>query len=161
MLMDKTKKKKFFEALDYFGDLKSSLLLMKTGIEKVRAYSGSLTNEEIMEIWRLMPIEGVGLYFGKEEINRNGVREARLSLDALHVLKDQITKNILVLNEEQVKTWFLGKDLQLDKADVDEKLLGEFVAVSNGKDFIGTGRVSFEGLLSSYLPKERRVKENN
>lgn len=160
MLMDRTKKKKFFEELGYLGKFKSNLLLMKTGLEKIRAYSGSLTNEEVMEIWRLLPIEGAGLYFGKEVTDKHGRKEVRLSLDALHVLKDQIKENVLILEGGDVKSWFLGKDINLQDYNLDEKLIGSFVAVSNGKDFIGTGKISKDKILYSYLPKERRIKEN-
>ena len=61
-ILDKAKKKKFIEGISYLGVEKIPLLLMATGTERVRAFSGSLSNEEIMAFWRLFPIEGVGLY---------------------------------------------------------------------------------------------------
>lgn len=53
-----------------------------------------------MEIWRLLPIEGVGLYVGKDMINRSGVRDVRLSLDGMHIWKEQLTERIFILTEE-------------------------------------------------------------
>jgi len=108
-----------------------------------------------MAFWRLFPIEGVGLYFGKDFVDkRNGKREVRLSLDALHVLKEQIKSGVVVLNEEQEKEWFLGKDVD---GDFEER---GFVAVSDGEDFIGTGKVTDDGKrLMNFLPKERRRRD--
>ena len=156
-ILDSTKKKRFLEGVSYLGDFKMRELFFRTGKETVRIYSGSLSNDEILKIWQTFPIEGIGLYFGKEFIDKHGKKESRLSLDALHLLKDNIKKNILVLNSEQEKLWFLGKDLELNE---EQKNLfkGEFVAVSNGKDFIGTGKISQDGILKSFLPKERRIR---
>jgi len=155
-ILDKTKKKKFIEGISYLGVEKIPLLLMATGTERVRAFSGSLSNEEIMAFWRLFPIEGVGLYFGKDFVDkRNGKREVRLSLDALHILKEQIKSGVVVLDKEQENEWFLGKDVD---GGFDEK---GFVAVSDGKDFIGTGKVTEDGKrLMNFLPKERRRRES-
>ncbi|MAH47586.1 hypothetical protein CMI37_17325, partial [Candidatus Pacearchaeota archaeon] len=126
-ILDKTKKRKFIKQLGYLGIEKIPQLLIKTGNERVRAFSGSLSNEELMAIWRLFPIEGVGLYFGRELVDkRTGKKEARLSLDALHVLKEQIKDGIVELNEEQEAEWFRGKDLEGDFGR------GGFVAVRAG-----------------------------
>lgn len=156
-IMDKTKKKNFLQQVSYLGDLKTNSLLLSTGLEKIRAYTGSLTTEEIMALWRMFPIEGVGLYFGKLEIDRNGNKSGRLSLDALHMLHSQINQGILNLDENQAKQWFLGKNFELRE---DQKTFEGFVAVRFEKDFIGTGKVSREGVLQNFLPKERRIREN-
>lgn len=155
-ILNKAKKKKFVEQLNYLNVKKISQMLIKTGNERIRAFSGSLSNEELMVIWRLFPIEGVGLYFGKDMVDKKtGRREARLSLDALHVLKEQIKGNVIELDNEQEVEWFKGKNLE---GAFDKK---GFVAVmsSGSGDFIGTGKVSGDGkLLLSFLPKERRRK---
>ena len=36
-----------------------------------------------MDVGQILPIEGIGLYVGKDMINRNGVHEIRLSLDGM------------------------------------------------------------------------------
>ena len=156
-LMDKTKKKKFLAEVGYLGKLKTKNLFLMTGLEKIRAYSGSLSKDEIMALWRMFPIEGLGMYFGKLTINRHGVKEARLSTDALHLMKDQITDNILDLDEEQVLVWFSGKNFELKG---EQKKFKDYVAVRFEKDFIGTGKVSRDGVLQNFLPKERRIREN-
>ena len=163
-LLDKAKKKKFINEVAYLGIEKMPYLLIKTGGERIRAFSGSLSNEEIMAIWRLLPIEGIGLYFGKQRIDkRTGQKESRLSIDALHVLKEQINKSIIKLDETQEKNWFKGKNVELKNKQVEKINGGEFVAVMSPdeNDFIGTGKLSGDKkVLVSFLPKERRRKEN-
>ena len=166
-ILDKAKKKKFVAGIEDFGIKKILELLVRSGTERIRAYSGSLSTEEIMELWRLLPIEGVGLYVGKDMVNRNGVREVRLSLDGLHIWKEQITERILVLSEEQEADWFAGKDVSLCETQVEGgrwKVEGGFVAVksADGKDFVGTGKVGGDGkVLFNFLPKERRRKSQS
>ncbi|MCK5321274.1 hypothetical protein KAJ38_01735 [Candidatus Pacearchaeota archaeon] len=160
-ILDRAKKKKFIAGLSDLGMKKISELLIKTGKERVRAYSGNLSTEEIMEIWRLLPIEGVGLYVGKEMVNRNGVREVRLSLDGMHTWKEQLTERIFVLSESQEKDWFFGKDIELGEGQVG-KISDGFVSVrsADGKDFVGMGKIGGEGkVLFGFLPKERRRRE--
>lgn len=160
-IMDRAKKKKFIAGLADLGMEKIPELLIKSGKERVRAYSGDLSTEQIMEIWRLLPIEGIGLYVGKNMVNRNGVREIRLSLDGMHTWKKQLTKKILVLNNEQEKNWFLGKDIELEEGQV-KKVNEGFVSVksADGKDFIGVGKMGNSGkILFGFLPKERRRRE--
>tara|TARA_Y100000310_G_scaffold137432_1_gene136288 strand:+ start:7790 stop:8278 length:489 start_codon:yes stop_codon:yes gene_type:complete len=158
-ILDKAKKKKFVSQIDYLGIKKISQMLIKTGNERMRVFSGSLSNEELMAIWRLFPIEGVGLYFGKDMMDKKtGRREIRLSLDALHLFKGQISGNIIELDSEQEKQWFKGKNLEGDFGGTG------FVAVKSkdSGDFIGTGKVSGDGkTLLSFLPKERRRKDTH
>ena len=155
-ILDKTKKKKFIEGISNFGVSKVPELLIRTGSERVRAYSGSLSKEEIMDIWKILPIEGVGLYVGKDLIDRHGVREIRLSVDGLHTWQNQITKDIFVLSESQEEEWFKGKNIELDKIEKEG-----FVAVKSNdeKDFVGMGKIGAGGkILFNFLPKERRRK---
>ena len=98
-LLSKAKKKKFIEGVNGLGVSKIRELLIRTGRERIRAYSGNLSTEEIWDLWRILPIEGIGLYVGKESINRNGVRESRLSIDGLHTWREQITENVAILDE--------------------------------------------------------------
>ncbi len=163
-ILDKTKKKKFVEEVGYLGVEKINHLLIKTGKEKIRAFSGSLSVNEIMDLWRLFPIEGIGTYLGKQMIDRRtGKKESRLSLDGLHILSSQINKNIIRLNEKQEKEWFLGHNIELNKEQIEglKEIKGFLAVVSfNGGDFIGTAKLSSsKEFLNSFLPKERRRKE--
>ena len=137
-ILDKTKKKKFIEKISYLGIEKFPYLLIKTGAERVRAYSGSLSVDEIIRLWNDVRMESIGLYFGKEIED-----SARLSVDAMHVLKKQIIKNIVELSEEQEKQWFYGKDILLSEEQQEKyKVFENYVAVSSGGDFVGTGKLS-------------------
>lgn len=158
-VLDSTKKKGFLGELSYLGDFKLNYLFMSTGTEAIRTYSGHLSTDEILKIWRHFPIEAVGLYFGKETINKHGKRECRVSLDALHILKDQITKNIVELNDEQVLKWFKGDNIDLTPEQKDKyKEMKDFVAVKFKQDFVGTAKINAQGILIGFLPKERRVR---
>jgi NOL1/NOP2/fmu family ribosome biogenesis protein len=156
-ILDRAKKKKFIAGLSNLGIGKISELLIRSGKERIRAYSGDLSNEQIMEIWRLLPIEGIGLYAGKDIVNRSGVREVRLSLDGMHLWKEQLTERVLELTKEQEDDWFAGKNIELDEGQFGSE---GFVSVKSGNDFVGMGKVGDKGkTLFSFLPKERRRKE--
>jgi NOL1/NOP2/fmu family ribosome biogenesis protein len=156
-ILSRAKKKKFIEGLSNLGIKKIPQMLVRSGKERIRAFSGSLDREQIMDIWRLLPIEGVGLYVGKNMMNRNGVREVRMSLDGMHVWKEQLTKRVLCLTEKQEVDWFLGKNIDLNEKQKMEK---GFVSVKSETDFVGTGKIGADGdKLFSFLPKERRRKE--
>jgi len=159
--LNKSKKKNFLEELACLGKLRTRALFIKTGKERVRAYTGSLSVEEIWDFWRIFPVEGIGLYLGKEKVNKSGVREVRLSTDGLHLFKDQIEGNVLVLNPELEEKWFLGEDLELTEKMTKDIVKG-FVAVKSesSNDFIGMGKINADkDALQNFLPKERRRKE--
>jgi NOL1/NOP2/fmu family ribosome biogenesis protein len=157
-ILDRAKKKKFIAGLSDLGMKKIPELLIRSGKERIRAYSGNLSNEEIMEIWRLLPIEGIGLYVGKDLINRNGVHEIRLSLDGMHTWKEQLTERIVDLNSAQEEEWFKGKEVELTEEQIG-KISNGFVSVKAGEDFVGVGKIGSEGkILYGFLPKERRRK---
>ncbi|MBT3642799.1 hypothetical protein HN604_01870 [archaeon] len=160
-ILNKAKKKKIIQNLEEFGIKKIPELLVRTGRERIRAYSGSLSTEEIYDLWRILPIEGVGLYVAKDAINKKiGKQETRISLDGLHTWKDQITQKIITLTEEQEEEWFKGKNIELTDEQQKENFEG-FVIIksSDKKDFIGTGKIGDIGkTIYAFLPKERRRK---
>ena len=143
-VLDNAKKKKFIAELSGFGLKKIPQMLVRSGKERIRAFSGSLSREEIMEIWRMFPIEGVGLYVGKEFVNRSGVREVRLSVDGIQMLLASGVRGsgcrgvgrVVVLTEEQEEEWFLGHDIEVE-SDLSEG----FVLVKSGGDFVGMGKL--------------------
>lgn len=156
-VLSRGKKKKFIEGLSELGIRKIPQMLVRSGKERIRAFSGDLDKAAIMDLWHLLPIEGIGLYVGKDMVNRNGVREVRMSLDGMHLWKEQLTERVLVLDEEQERAWFLGQDVELDES---QKFEAGFVSVKAGEDFVGVGKVNADGdKLFGFLPKERRRKE--
>jgi len=163
-ILDKAKKKKIIEQINDIGITKIPELLIRTGKERIRAYSGNLSREEIHELWRILSIEGIGLYVAKEIASKKtGTKETRLSLDGIHLWKNQIKEKIIQLDKEQEELWFKGKDIELNK-DQRKKYPYEkcFVVVKShdNKDIIGTGKTGDKiEVLYNYLPKERRRKE--
>jgi NOL1/NOP2/fmu family ribosome biogenesis protein len=154
-ILDGAKKKKFIEKVSYLGIEKIPQLLIQTGKERIVGFSGSISREEISKLSLLLSVEGIGLDFARETFD--GVK---MSLDALHVFKNQIKKNIIDIGEDQEKLWFLGKNIELNSEQQKKYAdLKGFVAVRCGGDFIGTGKISQDKkFVSNFLPKERCVK---
>ncbi len=140
-------KKRIIEKLnEEFGITKIPHLLIESGKEKFRGYSGHLSKEELLQIARITRVESLGLYLIKQEKDK----DVRLSLDALHIFKDQITKNIIEISKEQLDDWLHGRDLDISSP------AGVKVISYNG-DFVGCG-VSNSVKIFNYLPKDRRLK---
>jgi len=155
-IFDKSKKKKFIERVSYLGIERVPYLLIQTGKERIRGFSGSLSLEEISKLRVLLPVEVIGLYLAKELENK----DMRLSVDALHIMKNQITKNIVNISKEQEKEWFFGKNIELTPEQQEKYAsIKGFVAVESEGDFLGTGKLSDDKkVMINFLPKERRVK---
>lgn len=143
-ILDAAKKRKFIEQLSKYGITSIPQLVIVTGKEKYRFFSGSLSRIEI-EKMRNINLEGIGLYAAKQEGD-----EIRLTLDGIHALKDQIN-NFLELNDEQAREWFLGRDIPI----ITEK--HGFIILKHKEDFIGCGKASI-GRITNFMPKERRIK---
>ncbi len=146
--------------VSYLGNFKMNQLFLHSGKEQIRIFSGGILSDELMKIWRHFPIEAVGMYFGKEFIDRHGKKECRLSLDGLHILGNQITKNIVEIDSIQNDLWFRGNNVELTYEQKEEykNLVNQFVAVKFKDDFVGTAKLNAAGILTSFLPKERRVR---
>jgi NOL1/NOP2/fmu family ribosome biogenesis protein len=141
-----TDKKRISDQLkEQFGISKVPYLLLRFGKEKIRAFSGSLLTDELRILDHNLRIEAAGLYLGKQQ--DDGIR---LNLDAIYLLKDQITKNILELTDEQTKEWFSGHDLIL-------KGENSFKILKNNGEIIGCGKSTGEK-ITNFMPKERRIK---
>lgn len=118
----------------------------RLGKERIIVFSGNISGREVLNLDRVAHIEGIGLYFAKEQID--GIR---LSIEGSQLLKKQITKNIFELDEKQAEQWMLGQELNIK---TDKK--GFFVVKFND-DFLGTGKVS-ENRITNFVPKQRRLK---
>jgi NOL1/NOP2/fmu family ribosome biogenesis protein len=158
-ILNKVKKKKILENLNYLGELELNEIFIRTG-DRIRVFSGSLTWEQLMKFWSLFQIEGIGLYFAKDFSSKNGIQESRISLDGLHRIQKQITKGIIELEPEQLEKWFRGDNIELTEKQKEKyKEIRGFAAVKYGNDFVGTAKLTEQNILLSFLPKERRRKE--
>ena len=128
-----------------FGIQELNFMLIETGREKIRGFSGSFTKEELIDLSESINIELLGTYLIKTE------GDLRLSFDALHLLQDQITKNIFEINDQQYELWMRGHDL------MDVKTEKGTLVIKYKNDFIGCGKSNGEK-ISNYVPKERRLR---
>ena len=145
----KAEKKKIIEKLSYYGITDIPHLLLRFGKEKIRGYSGDLSIGDIALIDKTARIEIMGLYLFHEYAT-----EMRLSLDALHIFKRQITKNIIELTDKQAEQWFRGQDISNEDWKKENR---GFKVLKHKDDFIGCGKLT-EDRLVNYMPKERRIK---
>jgi len=145
----KTKEKdKILEELNKrYGIDEIPFQLIRGGNEKIRGFSGNITREQLDKLSQLLRIELIGIYLIKNEHEN----DFRLSIDAMHLLKDKINKNILELNDKQFKEWIRGYDLDVKV----EK--GTFIISYKG-DFIGSGKSNGERIFN-YVPKDRRLRK--
>lgn len=143
-----SQKKQVVEKLnEIYGITNIPYLLVESGKEKVRAFSGHLSKEEIIKLSEIAKVEVVGLYLLKQE----GENDIRLSFDAPIILKDQISKNIIELNETLFHLWIRGNDLDLPA------IKGNVVLKYDG-DFVGCGKSN--GIkIFNYVPKDRRLRK--
>ncbi|MFH1585625.1 MAG: hypothetical protein ABIB79_02575 [archaeon] len=90
-----------------FGIQEVPGLIIRIGTERLFIFQGDLSPKEIKELEdNRIPIERIGVYFGKEQNNM-----IRLSIEGVHLLKDQINKNIFELDDEQAEQWIKGQEL--------------------------------------------------
>jgi len=144
--LNSPEKKQIIEKLnESYGISSLPHLFLKIGKEKVRAFSGSLTSQEMSKIARHVNVEIIGIYLCKFE--KDGIR---LSHDAVSLLSEKITKNIIDITGEQAKEWMKGNDLQI-------KMENKYVVVKNNNILLGCGKSTGERIIN-FVPKERRVK---
>lgn len=157
-ILDNSKKKKFIQGISSLGIDDINELLIRSGSERIRAYSGDLSTEEINQIIDVFPVESIGLYVGKEIVNRKTKKsETRLSLEGVNLWKEQIKKQIISIDKETEDRWFKGEDILIKDF---ENIKEGFVIIKSQEsgDLIGVGKLGKEKIIFNYLPKERRRK---
>jgi len=147
-VLNSKEKHRIIEKLkERFGIKSIPYIIVQSGKERLRIASINLSTDEIKKLSQIANIELIGLYFATL-VND----EIRLSIDATHLLKSQINKNILEISEKEKEEWLKGRDLQ--KGNVERG----FVVIRYKEDLLGTGKLS-EEKIGNFLPKERRVKD--
>ena len=121
-------------------------VLVSAGGERIFLYSGSLGEREIVELGQTIPIERIGVYFGKFVEDK-----FRLSIEGVHILKEQINKNIFELDKEQGELWMSGSELNVETG------FKNFLIMKYGGDFLGCGKASALK-IGNFIPKSRRLK---
>ncbi|MGV8142721.1 MAG: methyltransferase RsmF C-terminal domain-like protein [Candidatus Pacearchaeota archaeon] len=148
-IYDSKKRKKMLEQLnDRFGITEIPKFLFETGRERVRGFNGELTIDELYGLSRITNVEFLGLYLFRADEDRS----VRLSFDACLLLADQITKNIIDIDNEQLKVWMRGDNLPIVMAK------GMYI-IRHGEDFLGCTVCDGEKLIN-FVPKERRLRKS-
>lgn len=91
-------------------------------------------------------LNSIGMYFC--EIDKQGIR---LSIEGSQLVGPKATKNVVELNEEEIKKWFKGEDLEKECKDCNG-----FVILKYNKDFLGNGKYK-DGKILNYVGKTRRI----
>ena len=145
-------KKEIAEKLKVYGIEKIPYLLLKSGTERLRAFSGNLTEQDILKFIQNIHIEGYGLYFARIDGD-----EVRLTIDACQLLKEQIKHKILFLTEKQFKEYMEGKDVEANKEQIEQTKERMYYVLKYGEDLLGMAKV-VNNQIKNYLPKDRRRK---
>jgi NOL1/NOP2/fmu family ribosome biogenesis protein len=144
---NETEKEKMLKQLkQQFGIRELPFELARLGKERIVVFSGNISGREILDLDEIAHIEGIGLYFAKEQVD--GIR---LSIEGSQLLKNQITKNIFELDEKQSEQWMMGQEISVK---TDKK---GFFIMKFKNDFLGTGKIS-ENRITNFVPKQRRLK---
>jgi len=133
-----------------FGIKEIPGMLVKRGEDRIFIFQGNFNENAIrrMENARI-PLERVGIYFARK-IND----QLRLSIEGVHILKDQITENIYELDEKLAEEWMMGQDLQIETGK------RALLIMKYKEDFLGCGKAS-ETKIGNYVPKSRRLKSKS
>ncbi|MEM2121219.1 MAG: hypothetical protein QXU20_00990 [Candidatus Woesearchaeota archaeon] len=104
--------------------------------------------------FRKLKISRVGIYFAnyEEKFKKNKIR---LSIEGTQLVGPLSNKNVLEVNETELRKWFFGEDLVVRNHN---NVSDGFVILKYNNDFIGCGLLK-QGTLKNYVPKERRVKD--
>lgn len=114
---------------------------LKTEKDKIYIVNKSISKLDLSKL----RINSIGLYFC--EVRNN---EIRFSIDGSQIIGPKSKKNVLELNEEEVKEWMLGNDLEK------EGNFPGFFLIKNKDDFIGCGKWRNDKVLN-YIGKARRI----
>ena len=90
-------------------------------------------------------LNSVGMYFC--EFDKVGIR---LSIEGSQIIGPKATRNIIELDENELKEWMKGNDLEKKGG------YSGFLIIKHSKDFLGTGKYS-NGKILNYVAKTRRI----
>ncbi len=107
-----------------------------------------IVNKDISRVdLRKLRVDKYGLYFGEWN------EELRLSMEGAWIVGEKAKKNVVDLDEQEVRQYFLGEDLDKDLGEEKRWVLlrfkGEVVSCAKYK----------EKRILNYLPKIHRSKE--
>jgi len=146
ILTDKEQAKIEGNLHEQFGIKNVGGKILMLGAEKLFFFTGEIKEDQIKILEQVIPVDKIGVYFAKL-INE----EIKLTIEGTQILKDQITKGIFEINDEQAEEWMMGRELNIKTG------LKGFVVIKCGKDLLGCGKAS-EHKITNFIPKSRRLK---
>ena len=144
-LNSKQKRKVQGDLEETYGIPEIPYLLIEAGKQRLRAFSGDLSGEQILQLAQIANIETIGMYIISQKDD-----DLRLNFDALPLFKSQITKRIFEINKNQLALWMRGYDLDI-------KCERGIVVLKYQDELVGIGKCNTEKIFN-YLPKERKLK---
>jgi NOL1/NOP2/fmu family ribosome biogenesis protein len=106
-----------------------------------------VVNKDISKIdYSKLRINSVGMYFC--ELNKRGIR---LSIEGTQIVGPHAKKNIVDINDTEVKQWLKGEDFEKEC-----KGSKGFVILRHNGDFVGNANYA-KGQLLNYVNKARRI----
>ncbi|MCA9478318.1 MAG: hypothetical protein KC535_04175 [Nanoarchaeota archaeon] len=109
-----------------------------------------LSTRELFEINSdELRVNTFGLHFGT--FMKDGFR---LSLEGLNLAKDQITKHLHQINDEEFSLWLQGEDLEIENKDNENT----YLVIKHEHDLVGVGKLKNNTILN-YLSKSRKLKK--
>ncbi|MBI2452323.1 hypothetical protein HYV50_04585 [Candidatus Pacearchaeota archaeon] len=146
-LKSSEKKNVVEELKEIYGISELPYLLIETGKKKLRAFSGHLSKEEIIDLSKIINIEIIGMYLInlKDDL-------PRINFDAVSLLKNQVLKNIIKINKELLNSWLRGYDLEIETKS-------GIVILEYEDDLVGIGKSNGKKIYN-YIPKERKIKSS-
>ena len=116
-------------------------VFLKTEKEKIYIVNKDISKVDLGKL----RINTIGLYFA--EVKDNNIR---LSIEGSQIIGPKAKKNVLELNEKEVKEWMQGNDLEK------ETNLSGFLIIKDKDDYLGCGKRR-DGEVLNFIGKARRI----
>lgn len=142
-ILNKKEVTKILEELkDYYGikELNIDYAFFRDNHDKVHIISNDYKRLDTKDL----RVNGFGLYF--LDVSKG----LRLSIEGSQIIGKKAAKNIHELNNEELKDWLRGYDLDCDD-------IHGYKLIKNKNDFYGVGFAS-KNKIKNFIPKSRRIK---
>lgn len=134
------------EVEERYGLVAKSLLFLQAGKERIRAFSGTMSREELIRLGEFARVEFAGAYFARQE-----PFGTRLAFDMIHLFSSEFIRGVIDITLEEFEQWMRGETLVKDFEE------GLYV-IRYGEDMLGSGYAK-HGKVYNYVPKERQLKK--
>jgi NOL1/NOP2/fmu family ribosome biogenesis protein len=141
--LNRKEKREFEEKLKQkFGVILPRCSLVKGGKNKIRIFTGDLSEHELNILSGAVRVETIGMYYAQY------IDNIRISFSSSNLFK--ATKNILELNEKQAKQWLRGEDLNMKVKNKG------YILIKYDDMIVGCGKATEDKILN-FVPKEKRI----